>query len=301
MQIVAFAHSYLPECRAGAEMMLHRLLLALLKRGHRCHVVTPRNNGIDIAVEGVSVGPSVPFAADIVIGQLAHTPDARAYADSMGAKFVQIVHNVNGQTKGLIRLPSDLIVTNTRWVKRALGLNNALVCHPPVDFREHATTHGSKVTLVNLIEAKGSELFYHLAESMPDVEFLGVIGGYGEQQIRDLPNVEIQHNTEDMKRDVWAKTAVLLMPSEVETFGMVGVEAACSGIPTIAHPTEGLYESLGHAGTFINRARPARWEKMVRRLLQGDRRVAAKLAERQRQVLDQGHVSEFCNQIEGLL
>ena len=36
-------------------------------------------------------------------------------------------------------------------------------------------------------------------------------------------------------------------------YGMVAIEAACSGIPTIAAPTPGLLESLSWAGTFVPR------------------------------------------------
>lgn len=71
--------------------------------------------------------------------------------------------------------------------------------------------------------------------------------------------------TKDM-RTVWAQTRILLMPSAFETWGMVGVEAMCSGIPVIAHPTTGLRESLGDAGIFADRNNPAEWVDAIRRL-----------------------------------
>lgn len=55
------------------------------------------------------------------------------------------------------------------------------------------------------------------------------------------------------------------MPSESETWGMAGVEAMCSGIPVIAHPTPGLKESLGDAGIFVDRDDIDGWvEQLVR-------------------------------------
>ena len=56
------------------------------------------------------------------------------------------------------------------------------------------------------------------------------------------------------------------MPSDYESWGMVGVEAMHSGIPVIAHPTPGLRESLADAGTFIDRGDVDAWEAAIRRL-----------------------------------
>jgi len=130
------------------------------------------------------------------------------------------------------------------------------------------------VTLVNLSEAKGVHVFYELARLMPDVEFLGVVGGYDDQIIERLPNVEIHPHTAD-PREFWAKTRLLLIPSSHESFGMVGIEAAVSGIPAIAHPTPGLLESLGDAGTFAHRTFLSDWQDAVQRLLQPEEWQAA--------------------------
>jgi glycosyltransferase involved in cell wall biosynthesis len=70
-----------------------------------------------------------------------------------------------------------------------------------------------------------------------------------------------------MRDDVYARTKLLLMPSDYESWGRVGVEAMASGIPVIAHPTEGLTESLGDAGTFIHRDDIPAWCDAITRLL----------------------------------
>src|SRR5678815_5651953 len=69
-----------------------------------------------------------------------------------------------------------------------------------------------------------------------------------------------------MREKVYARTRILLMPSAYETWGRVGVEAMCSGIPVIAHPTPGLTEALGDAGFFDDRDDVDAWAKTVRRL-----------------------------------
>src|SRR5690606_41527203 len=104
---------------------------------------------------------------------------------------------------------------------------------PPVMDEEYATERGDGVTLINLYPPKGAATFWTLAERMPDVKFLAVIGGYGHQDVRELPNVEVMPNIPGrrMRDEVYARTKILLMPSEYESWGRVGVEAMASGIP----------------------------------------------------------------------
>lgn len=89
-----------------------------------------------------------------------------------------------------------MTVFNTHWItqyfaRRHRGLRSVVV-HPPVWGPPACHHPGDRVTLVNLNRDKGSGVFYALAERMPDVDFLGVVGGHGHQVIRDdLPNVAI--------------------------------------------------------------------------------------------------------------
>ena len=149
-----------------------------------------------------------------------------------------------------------------------------MVCRPPVFADRYRTTPGDRVTLVNLSAAKGASMFYRLARDLPDVEFLGVKGGHGTQVVKDFPNVEIIDTQADM-REAYGRTRLLLCPSSRETWGRVGIEAACSGIPTIATPTPGLRESLGDAGTFVARNLPKQWAAAVERLSDPDEWAAA--------------------------
>jgi hypothetical protein len=72
------------------------------------------------------------------------------------------------------------------------------------------------------------------------------------------------------------------MPSDYESFGRVAMEAAASGIPTIAAPTPGLRECLGDAGTFVELDNVDGWERAIRALLDPDAYRAAALAARAR-------------------
>ncbi len=78
----------------------------------------------------------------------------------------------------------------------------------------------------------------------------------------------LEHIDGDRMRDeVYARTRILLVPSEYESWGRVGVEAFAAGIPVIAHPTPGLTESLGTAGIFANRRDIDAWEQAINGLL----------------------------------
>jgi glycosyltransferase involved in cell wall biosynthesis len=144
------------------------------------------------------------------------------------------------------------------------------------------TERGKAVTLVNLNTVKGGPVFFDLARARADLRFLGVVGAWGDQVIPDvLPaNVTLMDSVSDM-RQVFALTRVLLMPSTQDTFGRVGLEAACSGIPTIATPIDGLREALGDAAAYVDRADLRGWLDELDRLDDAtyyDQRSSAALA-----------------------
>lgn len=300
--IVAFADNYVHNCRAGAEMSLHQILKALVLKGYRVVVCTKNVTTVD-EVDGVLLVEhfdDLPLHAGIVITQLIATEKAYSYARTVGAKFIQILHNDNNQTIRNIQLNTDMFVCNAHWLKEKLNPPaKTVVCHPYVDPTKYQVSYGSKVTLVNLAEIKGGVLFAHLARKMPDVEFLGVMGGYDDQIIPRFPNVEIQPNTSDMVNDVWSKTAVLLMPSRIETFGMVAVEAIYSGIQVIANKTNGLLESAGDCAIYVPLNRPDLWRKAIREALTIKARDS--IARRASELKNENHLSQLIDSIEELL
>lgn len=286
MLVVALIHFYLPAHRAGSETMLHAMLRALADTGHEPHVVvTSQPEGADdYTVEGIEVHRAgmdertVPrlvasLAPDVLVTHHQETPHASKLGRDLGVPVVHVIHNHMHHTNLWLHKRPHLAVFNTHWITRHFATRHkglrSIVVHPPVWGHEHATIPGDHVTLVNLNRDKGSGVFYELARRMPDVSFLGVVGGHGPQVIRDdVPNVTIQPQTSDMRGDVWARTRVLLMPSIYESYGMVAVEAAHSGIPVIAHPTPGLLESLSYAGTYADRDDLDSWERSLRSILQ---------------------------------
>lgn len=282
MNITALVHFYVPYRNAGSETMLHKMLTSLVEAGHQVNVVATdipdapfmyELDGVRIVRANRVTGPEFLKAsgADVVVTHHDNTVKASLVARGLGKPCVYLMHNDFPRTRELLAAYRPaLTVFNTEWLREAckrIEVDRSVVVHPPVDAAKHRTVPGDRVTLVNLNDHKGGNIFYRLAEAMPDVRFLGVVGGHGAQIVRrDLPNVEIVEHTANMREDVWSRTRILLMPSVYESYGMAGVEAMASGIPVIANPTKGLKESLGWAGTFVARDDFDGWVGAIRTL-----------------------------------
>jgi hypothetical protein len=244
--------------------------------------------------------------ADVIVTHLENTPRAAALGESFKIPVAKVVHNTFTPTRMQIQRGISLAVYNSQWMAEEFSdLDvNSVVIRPPVSAADYATTPGDCVTLINLYEPKGPKTFYALAERFPDLRFLAVHGAYGKQVVRDLPNVEhIEHIDGDRMRDeVYARTKILLVPSDYESWGRVGVEAMCSGIPVIAHPTPGLKESLGEAGIFCDRRKIDDWEAAINALLKPRAyTVAAKKAKARAAELDPADdLERWCDAMEAL-
>jgi glycosyltransferase involved in cell wall biosynthesis len=301
MNVMAMLHAYPPMHNAGAEWMVHSMLRPLAAGGHQVDVVLSQDRGEPYELDGVHVHPHrdkndpVPFLADadVIVTHLENTARATILGGLHDIPVVHVCHNTFLQTANWLRRGASLAVFNSEWMREYLSgpyQGWSVVVRPPVFGDDYATTPGDAVTLVNLYAEKGPATFYGLAERMPDVQFLGVRGGYGGQVIRtDLPNVEILDHVpgHEMAARVYSRTRVLLMPSSYESWGRAAVEAMHSGIPVIAHPTPGLRESLGDVGVFADRADVGAWETELRRLLDGRRwRAASRRAKARASELD---------------
>lgn len=312
--ILAYVHAYVPYHNAGAETTLHDILRYLVLEGWEAHVVVLDQKEDEYVHEGVQVHVSANRKkvleyigiSDVTISHLEHSKRTHLVSQRWGKPSVHLVHNTHPLTKQWAA-SADALIFNTTWVSEHKNFADFTqpwtVALPAVDPSRYKTSRGKSVTLINLWPDKGAEIFYKMAEEFPEVPFLGVIGGYGEQVIRDLPNVTIMEHTSDMKK-VYGETKVLLMPSKYESYGRVGVEAMASGIPVIAHPTEGLRESLGDAGTFADREVPGEWKKALSDLLKPARYgKMSKLATARSEVLfeqsktDLGTVEMFLNEL----
>lgn len=304
MKITALIHLFPPEHCAGSETTLHAALRALTKRGHEVRVICANSKTAPYVIDGISVvrPPRRGLqswleyyvdGSDLLVTHLDLTNQAMMLAMATRIPLVHFVHNdaqmMCWRVDARVPYKNALTVYNSHWLAAKPSSYNGLtmpvewtgpsvVVHPVVEKECYQCERGTKITLVNPTPGKGVETFKALATLLPGYQFLAVEGGYGEQMILapDAPrrggaqpasgNIEWMAHTPDI-RHVFRETRVLLMPSDYESFGRVGVEAACCGIPTIAHPTLGLQEAFGDAGIFIDRNDIAGWFNELTRLL----------------------------------
>jgi glycosyltransferase involved in cell wall biosynthesis len=274
MRILAIVHGYPPVQNAGAEWMLHEVLSYLVKQGHYCEVAMPK--ATEYTFDGVVVKDDSDIRgkvgrSELVISHLKQAGRSINVCEYYNKSYVQIIHNSNyyGYLSSKHREKASrfaYVVYNTEHIKKEMNYPNpSIVVHPPVDPSRCKTKKGTKITLINLFERKGGKFFHELAKLMPDYEFLGVEGGYGNQEKSTLPNVKYMSNTSDVKK-IYSQTRILLMPSMYESYGIVGIEAMMSGIPVIASPTPGLKESLSTAGIFCQLDSPLKWVEAIKKL-----------------------------------
>lgn len=300
---------YPPRSRVGAWLSTHECLRYMVARGHDVTVVIQLGtHEAEYTVDGVRVltGASnierMVRQADVVVSHLGDTGRAARAAEAEGVPSVRMGHG--GDVGAAQCNGAALVVYNSlSFAEQVRWHGPQIVVHPPVWPEDYRTEPGELVTLVNLSESKGVATFEQVARKLPGLRFLGVKGSYGAQCDVDLPNIEVIPPTTNMRDDVYARTRVLLMPSDRETWGRVGVEAMCSGIPVIAAPTEGLRESLGDAGMFVDRDDVRGWVRMLHKLMtrQQSWQYASRLARKRSAELNPARSLElFAERVEAL-
>ncbi len=264
MKILLVPHAYLPGKVAGCEVYLHRVAKYLLSRGHqvRCLVLYKEPYMID-GVQCLKVehekrwqeANTMDFDwADVVITQLWGVPFAVNKCRQLDKKIIYVAHNTN-QTTSFQHMGgrNAYVLYNSDQLRSFLKFKHpSFVLEPPVDYRDfELSKNGAFITLVNHCKDKGGELLGRIAKALPERLFLAVRGGYGEQVILDEPNIKYEPPGDI--RDILQRSKIVIMPSLIETYGQVAIEAYAAGIPVIAHPTDGLKESMGAGGIFIDR------------------------------------------------
>lgn len=273
LSILAHTPGYPPGARGGAEITLHSVTRALQRRGHDVRVLVDEErgrrtlDGIDVVGnDGRSTRADLYQWCDVALAHLGSRHRAIRLAARYRRPFVFYVQ-IGGTPRNATFGTPALTVFNSQVVREQYPwVDHTLVLHPPIDAAEYRTTPGDAATLVNLNAIKGAATFFALAERLPERTFLGV-RGWGTQEIPDPvpPNVEIVGPVADM-RAAYGRTRVLLVPSVYEAYGRVALEAAASGIPTLAHPTAGVQEAMGDAATYVDREDVDGWASAIARL-----------------------------------
>lgn len=285
LRILAWVDRYPPYrgFMAGGEWALHHMLTPLAAAGHTVDVCTPLGDGAPrVELEGVGVHgedavPGLLDRCDVLISHLLWTKHAVHAAAEGGTPLVYLFHNdfTIPHWHQSLSTPRNVtaVVYNTRWLRASIIDQHPswaevpwAVVRPPVPIGAYhvETPPGydrEYVTLVNPILAKGGVIFYRLAEARPHLRFLAVEGGYGQQMRprRKHQNVTWQPQTPNMRDDVYARSRVVIVPSEYESFGRVAVEAAASGAVVVCSTTSGLKEAMGAAGLYADHRDTDAW------------------------------------------
>ncbi len=303
-RILMHTRQCLATMRAGAELSLHEFAQWLQRRGHGVDILVDRGIMQPTVIDGIRYLPCPGDPApvyqqyDLAIGWHDPAPQSVQYARAAGIPAAAMLVNslrVKPQHRDIL-LSADMRMGNSAEVAGHWQTQHIL--NPTVAESIRVDKPGNAVTLINLSDNKGAAAFWELARRLPDIPFLGVQGCYEKQIIpANIPaNVTLLPPQADM-RAIYGQTRILLMPSAYESFGRTALEAACSGIPTIASPTPGLQESLGDAGIFVDRADIDEYARQIRRLMRpAAYRAAAKKARARYATYWQQH----CQQLESI-
>lgn len=287
----------------GGQVAMWRLAEALAARGCPLAVASVVSGPAEVRGRRVRVVDAFHLTtADLVLagaGEAADVACRLALRSGSEAQILSFVHSVVGGAPPVHPRTDRLVWASEamRTHARAEGFTSPVpesVLWPLIDPERVRATSGECVTLVNPLPEKGGDLIWEIARRLPDVRFLVVRGGWrrGRQVIpAEIPgNVEVMAHQED-PREVFRRTRILLYPKGrsagsgwMRGVGMTALEAACSGIPTIAYPGPGLVEALGSAGTWVDSFSPAKWADAIRRLLEpaAYRMASERAAERAR-------------------
>jgi glycosyltransferase involved in cell wall biosynthesis len=285
---------------AGAETTLANLLESLVRAGWEATVLLSDNvrDGQPYVVNGVTVLPDargrktfprIVQDFDVVVSHLECSEQAAVVCQRSGVPIVHLVHNTFWQTEGYLAMGCSLAVYNSEWVAnhhsgsqyrqivsqvakrekhaeinftaRVASSWPYVVLHPQIEPELYYTDGPHDcVGFVNFHENKNPAVFYEMARRFPEQQFLGLLGGYGHQDIQELPNVEFIENTPDITGEFYSRCRVLLVPSHYESFGRVAVEAQASGVAVVASATPGLKEALRESALYADPDNMTQWE-----------------------------------------
>lgn len=280
MKILLCPYNWQHSTIAGGEVYLMRLSKYLLEQGHEIRAIVgskevytdergigciPQGDGLQLFTEHNDL---VKWC-DVIITHLLGSSYGYNRSNQHNKPLIFIAHN-NSKNYAPIHgeISRTYVIYNSYQLRddlhKAFGHFNGIVLHPFGFDRERQ--QGEKITLINCNHNKGGHIFGEIARRLPQYQFLGVFGGYGEQIEAHLPNITYLPNKSDMNA-VYASTRILLMPSEFESYGQAGSEAMECGIPVIAHPCPGIRENLSDAGIFIDRNNIDGWVNSINALM----------------------------------
>lgn len=275
MKILAIVELYYHKNKSGGESYLH-YILKQIKKNINCQITILLPNcekmamlefgGINICETTEKFEECEKYIddCDLVITQLMLSNKVIEATLKKNKPLLWILHGYFNGFHKYIENPSITKIFNSKNVlcdfqSKDLEIENYHIIYPYTDFptynsfKDKDLWRREYITFVNPCVNKGVELVLKLAKRNSARKFLIVEGGYMNDEaqpflieFKKLPNCHIIRNTNEMIKDVYSKSRIVIMPSKYESYGMVCSEASSMGIPVIINKnTKGLVENMG--------------------------------------------------------
>ncbi|MCW8930262.1 MAG: glycosyltransferase [Gammaproteobacteria bacterium] len=284
---ILFVTSYgvLPDVVGGLQTTLHELCLALKERGAEpavlCGYVAAHNNAQARPRSDESLGYPVirmpdptgslttvaaviePDAIVVLTGD--NTAAMVVAAMDTGLPTAVYIHNVEFREFGGILLPDPNICyfSNSEFTARRLhslfGIHSEVLLPLVQTEKYRIDTSREKILFINPSLLKGVEIFFRVAEKLPDLPFRVFESwnltkpwlDYCYSRLTQLPNVEWCSPTNNIET-LYGSARMLIMPSVwEEAYGRSAIEAQINGIPVISSRRGGLPEAVGEGGILL--------------------------------------------------
>jgi glycosyltransferase involved in cell wall biosynthesis len=288
MHIVAYLDKgYPPDFPGGAEKRTAEFARALVRRGHCVTILTGvTRSWNDRGVEIIGTGRNrVVIEKEMAKGDV-------LWLWLAGSSFHGLTDIVRRSAKPIVYCcyTSDeppppyhgqvkAYMYETEPERQACGSRaGSVTIYPAINPADYppSPSAGHYVMKVNANKTNGGLMFWDVVKRCPEIPFLLVKGVWGDQIIPDpVPeNVLVADSTPDIQR-LFADSRLLLTMCPRDPIGCVGIEAACSGVPTISNDTPQHREAYGIAGTFVPYDAEA-YAKALRKLQDPDTYRAAR-------------------------
>jgi len=159
----------------------------------------------------------------------------------------------------------DLILANSENVKERIKKyyhRDSIVLYPPVRVSSFRVNYSKKdffLVVSRLSPYKKIDLVVRVFKNLPTQKLKIAGGGSDEKRLRkiagDSKNIEFLGFVSDKQlKKLYSEAQAVIFP-QVEDFGLVPIEAAASGTPTIAYKKGGALETIidGETGLFFKR------------------------------------------------
>lgn len=280
MNILCFLELYALKNKSGGELYIHNILKKLSEEKpsekpskKQINVLCDGNdepvkfNNINVYETNEVIDKRLQYIdkCDILISQLKYGVTAINYGLSKNKKCILILHSYLKDYDKLVNNPKVIKIFNSNYVYKQY--NNIegeyYIIEPIIDYPKYEKLFNKNIdcreyiTMINPSFSKGGDVFYQLCKYYKDRKFLVCEGGYLKhtqplKKFRELSNVLVIKNTERIIEEVYTRSRIVIMPSRLETYGMVACEAASLGIPIILNKNTGLYDNIGKIGLYAD-------------------------------------------------